>query len=163
MSRVCAAILVVVLGVAAAGCGGSSAESSGGPPPATTGAPPSTPAKASTVIGPDTVTGILRAKKPTTPLTASLRATGHSPVAGADWTFIVKAKNKDGTPTMGTVRAILLLNGKLYDTIGWYGMNGKLSHSVVFPLDRKDLPLVFQAQLIANGGVVNLNYPLKVR
>ena len=113
--------------------------------------------------GPETVTGILPSKRPQTPLTVSLTATGHRPVAGESWSFIVKAKNKDGSPTPGTVRAILLEHGKLYDTIGWYGFSGKLRHSVVFPLERKNLPLVFEAQVIANGGVVNLKYPIKVR
>jgi hypothetical protein len=160
--RSLAAIFAFVV-LAAAGCGGSGS-SSGGPPPATTATvtvPVTTPA--STVPGPDTVTGILAPAKPKTPLKASLTATGHRPVAGDSWTFIVKAKNKDGSPTMGTVRAILLLSGKLYDTIGWFGFSGQLTHSLVFPLDRKDLPLTFQAQIIANGGVVNLNYPIKVQ
>ena len=162
MSRLRAAILAVAC-LAAAGCGSSSPSGGGAPPPppTTTGAPVAAPA--STAPGPDTVTGILPAAKPKTPLKASLSATGHRPVAGDNWTFVVKANNKDGTPTMGTVRAILLSNGKLYDTIGWFGFDGELRHSVVFPLERKDLALVFQAQVIANGGVVNLNYPIKVR
>ena len=170
MARVLA-LAVSLVALAAAGCGGSSSSSSSPPdagaPPASTGStsptPQVAPATTTSAPGPDTVTGILPPAKPKPPLIAALTATGHRPVAGDDWTFIVKSKNKDGTPTVGTVRAILLSNGKLYDTIGWFGFSGELKHSVVFPLERKDLSLVFQAQVIANGGVVNLNYPIKVQ
>jgi hypothetical protein len=120
-----------------------------------------------TVIAPTTTaatgTGVRPPARAGTPFIASLTAAGHRPVAGEDWTFTVRAKNKDGTPAGGTVRALLLLNGKLYDTIGWYGFNGTFTHAVNFPLERKDLPLVFRAQVIANGGVKNLDYPIKVQ
>jgi hypothetical protein len=164
-----AALIAVVL--AAAGCGGSSSSSSGTTPVAatTTAAPTVTSTVTDTVIAPTTTgtaatgTGALPPARPGTPFIASLTAAGHRPVAGEDWTFTVRAKNKDGTPAGGTVRALLLLNGKLYDTIGWYGFNGTFTHAVNFPLERKDLPLVFRAQVIANGGVKNLDYPIKVQ
>jgi hypothetical protein len=164
--RALAAALALVA-LTAAGCGGSSSSSS-----ATTtvvAAPTVTATVTDTVLAPTTTalaatgTGVLPVLKPSPPFIASLTADGHRPVAGEDWTFTVRAKNKDGTPTGGTVRALLLLNGKLYDTIGWYGFNGKLTHAVNFPLERKDLPLVFRAQIVANGGVKNLDYPIKVR
>jgi hypothetical protein len=162
-----AALIAVVL--AAAGCGGSSSSSSGTTTVAatTTAAPTVTSTVTDTVIAPTTTaatgTGVLPPAKAGTPFIASLTAAGHRPVAGEDWTFTVRAKNKDGTPAGGTVRALLLLNGKLYDTIGWYGFNGTFTHAVNFPLERKDLPLVFRAQVIANGGVKNLDYPIKVQ
>jgi hypothetical protein len=161
-----AALFPVAL--AAAGCGGSSSSSS-----ATTtvvAAPTVTATVTDTVVAPPTTTaaaatgtGVLPPARPKPAFIASLTAAGHRPVAGEDWTFTVRAKNKDGTPTGGTVRALLLLNGKLYDTIGWYAFNGALTHAVNFPLERKDLPLVFRAQVVANGGVENLDYPIKVR
>lgn len=133
----------------------------------TAAAPTATATVTDTVIAPPTTaatgTGVLPPAKPGAPFIASLTAAGHRPVAGEDWTFTVRAKNKDGTPAGGTVRALLLLNGKLYDTIGWYGFNGTFTHAVNFPLERKDLPLVFRAQVIANGGVKNLDYPIKVQ
>jgi len=159
-----AAFLVVAL--AAAGCGGSSSSSSG---TTTVAAPTVTATVTDTVTAPTTTaaaatgTGVLPPARAGTPFIASLTAAGHRPVAGEDWTFTVRAKNKDGTPAGGTVRALLLLNGKLYDTIGWYGFNGTFTHAVNFPLERKDLPLVFRAQVIANGGVKNLDYPIKVQ
>jgi hypothetical protein len=163
-----AALIAVVL--AAAGCGGSSSSSSGTTTvaeTATVAAPTVTATVTDTVIAPTTTaatgTGVLPPARAGTPFIASLTAAGHRPVAGEDWTFTVRAKNKDGTPAGGTVRALLLLNGKLYDTIGWYGFNGTFTHAVNFPLERKDLPLVFRAQVIANGGVKNLDYPIKVQ
>jgi hypothetical protein len=153
---------LLLLAAATGWGGGGSAESTTAPQtvPAVTG---TVSAPASTAPSPETVTGILPEAKPQTPFIARLTATGHRPVAGEEWTFEVNAKNKDGSPTAGTVRAILLLNGKVYDTIGWFGFSGNLKHSVTFPLERKDLPLTFQAQVIANGGVRNLDYPLKVQ
>ena len=167
MHRASAAALIAVV-LAAAGCGGSSSSSSGTTTvAATTAAPTVTSTVTDTVIAPTTTaatgTGVLPPARPGTPFIASLTADGHRPVAGEDWTFTVRAKNKDGTPAGGTVRALLLLNGKLYDTIGWYGFNGTFTHAVNFPLERKDLPLVFRAQVIANGGVKNLDYPIKVQ
>jgi hypothetical protein len=158
---------LVVAALAAAGCGGSSSSSSG--TTTVVAAPTVTATVTDTVIAPTTTaaaatgTGVVPPERPSTPFIASLTAAGHRPVAGEDWTFTVKAKNKDGTPAGGTVRALLLLNGKLYDTIGWYGFNGTFTHAVNFPLERKDLPLVFRAQVIANGGVKNLDYPIKVQ
>jgi hypothetical protein len=167
--RVSAAALIAVV-LAAAGCGGSSSSSSGTTTVAettTVAAPTLTATVTDTVIAPTataaTGTGVVPPARPGTPFIASLTAAGHRPVAGEDWTFTVRAKNKDGTPAGGTVRALLLLNGKLYDTIGWYGFNGTFTHAVNFPLERKDLPLVFRAQVIANGGVKNLDYPIKVQ
>lgn len=165
MHRVLAAALVLVA-LAAAGCGGSSSSST--TTTTVAAAPTVTSTVTDTVIAPTTTasptdTGMLPVAEPQTPFVATLSAAGHRPVAGEDWTFTVKAKNKDGKPTGGTVRALLLLNGELYDTIGWYGFNGALTHAVNFPLERKDLPLVFRAQIVANGGVKNLDYPIKVR
>jgi len=165
-----AAFLVVAL--AAAGCGGSSSSSSGTTtvaetatvtPPTVTATVTDTVTAPTTTAAAATGTGVLPPARAGTPFIASLTAAGHRPVAGEDWTFTVRAKNKDGTPAGGTVRALLLLNGKLYDTIGWYGFNGTFTHAVNFPLERKDLPLVFRAQVIANGGVKNLDYPIKVQ
>jgi hypothetical protein len=168
VNRAFAAALALVA-LTAAGCGGSSSSSSS----VTTtvvASPTVTATVTDTVVAPPattaaaaTGTGVLPVLRPSPPFTASLTADGHRPVAGEDWTFTVRAKNKDGTPTGGTVRALLILNGKLYDTIGWYGFNGKLTHAVNFPLERKDLPLVFRAQIVANGGVKNLDYPIKVQ
>jgi len=163
--RAFAAALVLVA-LALAGCGGSSSSSG---TTTVAAAPTVTATVTDTVMAPTTTaaaatgTGVLPSAKPAAPFIASLTAAGHRPVAGEDWTFTVKAKNKDGKPVGGTVRALLLLNGKLYDTIGWYGFNGTFTHAVNFPLERKDLPLVFRAQVIANGGVKNLDYPIKVR
>jgi hypothetical protein len=164
--RVLAAALVLAA-LAAAGCGGSSSSSTTttveAQPTVTSTVTDTVVITPTTTAAPATDTGMLPVAKPQTAFVASLTAAGHRPVAGEDWTFTVKAKNKDGTPTGGTVRAILVLNGKLYDTIGWYAFNGALTHAVNFPLERKDLPLVFRAQIVANGGVKNLDYPIKVR
>jgi hypothetical protein len=143
----------VLLALVLAGCGGdsSSADTSGA---ATTA--PSEPAPiATTEPAEKDETGLDAERKPTMPFTIKLTADGHNPVAGEDWTFAVSARNEDGTPTDGTVRAYLLLDGKLYDTIGWYLFQGTYHRTIQFPLERKDLQLVFQAQVEANGGLVN--------
>jgi hypothetical protein len=156
-----AAPVVPLFVLAVAACGGGGGTAAPNTPQATT--PAATATVSATPPAEATATGMLPQSKPKAPITATLTATGHRPVAGEPWTFVVKAKNKTGGVAGGTVRALLLLNGKLYDTIGWYGFRGTLKHSVTFPLERKDLPLVFRAQIVANGGVTNLDYPIKVR
>lgn len=155
-----AALLLLVLGLA--GCGGDSSDpgSVGGP---TTQAPEPAPAD-TTEPAPLAPSGLEQERKPSPPFTIKVSATGNRPVAGEDWTFTVSARNGDGTPTDGTVRAYLLLEGKLYDTIGWFLFQGRYHRTIQFPLERKDLPLVFQVQVEANGGLKNAaGYPIKVQ
>jgi hypothetical protein len=143
-----------------AGCGGGSTDTAANaeqPPPAATATTPATPSP------PTPSSGILPERAPETPFTVLLTASGHRPVAGEDWTFTVKAKSKNGSPVGGTVRALVLLQGKLYDTIGWFAFDGTYTKTIRFPLERKDLPLVLRAQVEANGGVKNADYPFKVQ
>jgi hypothetical protein len=103
-------------------------------------------------------------RKPNKPFTVTVTASGHRPVAGEDWTFTVKARDAKGKPVGGTVRTYLLLDGKLYDTIGWFLFQGTYHRTIQFPLERKDLPLVFRVQVEANGGLKNaVDYPIKVQ
>jgi hypothetical protein len=152
-----------LVAVALAGCGGGGSTDSG-TPAATTSPAPETPPVATAEPAQKDESGLDAERKPTTPFTVDVSATGHRPVAGEDWTFTVNAKNADGTPTDGTVRAYLLLDGKLYDTIGWYLFQGNYHRTIQFPLERKDLPLTFRVQVEANGGLTNAtDYPIKVQ
>jgi len=150
---------------ALAGCGGGGGDSSSAGSGATTAS--AEPAPAATTFAEPAAkdeSGLDAERKPSTPFTIQFSADGHRPVAGEDWTFNVSAKNADGTPTDGTVRAYLLLDGKLYDTIGWYLFQGKYHRTIQFPLERKDLPLAFRVQVEANGGLKNAaDYPIKVQ
>jgi hypothetical protein len=153
-----------LLAVAAlSGCGGGGDSSGGGD--GTTAA--AEPAPAATTLAEPAAkdpSGLDAERKPTTPFAIQVTADGHRPVAGEDWTFNVSAKNADGTPTDGTVRVYLLLDGKLYDTIGWYLFQGTYHRTIQFPLERKDLPLAFRVQVEANGGLKNArDYPIKVQ
>ena len=152
------------LSVAAlAGCGGGSS-SSEGPGATTVSAEPEPTATTLAEPAAKDSSGLDAERKPSKPFTVQVTADGHRPVAGEDWTFNVSAKNADGTPTDGTVRAYLLLDGKLYDTIGWYLFQGKYHRTIQFPLERKDLPLAFRVQVEANGGLKNAaDYPIKVQ
>jgi len=146
----------VVLG--SAGCGGTSSTSppsTGGPPPATTVPLVST---ASTATAKAKAAG-----SPKTAYKASLVTDGHNPAVGKPWYFTVRAFNRDGTPVAGTVKAEVLLSGKLIDTIGWFGFKGTLKHAVRWRSDKKDQPLVFRAEIDANGGVRYLDYPILVK
>ena len=106
---------------------------------------------------------MLAPRKPNKPFTITLKTSGRRPVAGEDWTFTVTARDDAGKPIGGAGRAYLLLNGKVYDTIGWFTFDGTYTRTLQFPLERKDLPLVFRAQVVANGGVKNADYPIKVQ
>jgi len=151
-------VLLSTLVFGAAGCGGSSSSSpppGGGPPPATT-APFVSTASTATVKA-------KAAGSPKTPFKARLVTDGHNPAVGKPWHFTVRAVNRDGTPVAGTVKAEVLLSGKLIDTIGWFGFKGTLKHAVRWRSDKKGQPLVFRAEIDANGGVRYLDYPILVK
>ncbi len=97
------------------------------------------------------------------PFKATLVTDGHNPAVGKPWHFTVKASNRDGTPVAGTVKAEVLLSGKLIDTIGWFGFSGTLKHAVRWTSDKKGQPLVFRAEIEANGGARHLDYPIRVK
>jgi len=156
----------VLAAFALAGCGsGGSSDAGTAPATATTAAAPEpAPPAATTEPAQTDESGVDAERKPAKPFAVQVTATGHRPVAGEDWTFTVKAKNADGTPTDGTVRAYLLMDGKLYDTLGWYLFQGTYHRTIQFPLERKDLSLVFRVQVEANGGLKNAkDYPIKVQ
>ena len=151
---------------ALAGCGGGGGDSSGGGDGAATTSAAEPAPQPTTIAEPAAKdeSGLDAEQKPLKPFAINVTATGHRPVAGEDWTFNVAAKNADGTPTDGTVRAYLLLDGKLYDTIGWFLFQGNYHRTIQFPLERKDLPLAFRVQVEANGGLKNArDYPIKVQ
>ena len=97
------------------------------------------------------------------PFKATLVTDGHNPAVGEPWHFTVKASNRNGTPVAGTVKAEVLLSGKVIDTIGWFGFSGTLKHTVKWTPDKKGQPLVFRAEIDANGGAKYLDYPIRVR
>ena len=163
MTRRLASFAAALVVLALAGCGGGSSEvgSDGGGATTQSAEPPPV---ATTEPAEKDPSGLDAERKPTPPFTIKVSATGHRPVAGEDWTFTVSARNADGTPTDGTVRAYLLLDGKLYDTIGWFLFQGTYHRTIQFPLERKDLPLVFRVQVEANGGLQNArDFPIKVQ
>jgi hypothetical protein len=163
VSRRLAPALAALVALLLAGCGGGSSGEGGTAQTPTPAAPPATDT-ATTEPEALAPSGLAAERKPTQPFTITVTATGHRPVAGEDWTFTVKARNSDGTPTDGTVRAYLLLDGKLYDTIGWFVFQGVYHKTIQFPLERKDLPLAFRAQVEANGGLQNAkDYPIVVQ
>ena len=155
--------VAALVALALAGCGGGSS-GDGGAAQAPTPASPGISATTAPEPEPLAPSGLAAERKPAKPFTITVTATGHRPVAGEDWTFTVNARNADGTPTDGTVRAYLLQDGKLYDTIGWFVFQGTYHKTIQFPLERKDLPLVFRAQVEANSGLQNAkDYPIVVQ
>lgn len=140
----------------AAACGGTSSSTpppAGGPPPVTTAPIVTTPV----------TTAAANPGSPKRPFKATLVTDGHRPVVGKPWHFTVKASNTDGTPVAGTVKVKVLLSGKLIDTIGWFGFNGTLKHTVSWTSDKRGQPLVFRAEVDANGGAKYLDYPIRVK
>jgi len=167
-------VLLSTLVFGAAGCGGSSSSS----PPSTGARPPATTAPVVSTASTSTASAKAKARargkakakakakaagSPQMPYRASLVTDGRNPVVGKPWSFTVRAFNRDGTPVAGTVKAEVLLSGKLIDTIGWFGFKGTLKHAVRWRSDKKGQPIVFRAQIVANGGVRNLDYPILVK
>ena len=46
------------------------------------------------------------------------------PAAGAPWHFVVRSTDAAGHPVAGTAIVRVLVAGRTFDTVGWFGFNG---------------------------------------
>ena len=51
---------------------------------------------------------------------------GRAPAAGKPWHFVLRSTDAAGHPVGGTAIVRVLVAGRTFDTVGWFGFNGVL-------------------------------------
>jgi hypothetical protein len=147
-------IAVVVAGLAAVGCGGSESSHH------TTRAHTTTPASASTVAN------IARATTPTVssgPVHGSLRGASHSPTAGKEWAYTVRATGVGGKPLSGTVETEFAFAGTVVgrEAPPKHRLRaGLLRDSIRFPPAAVGHPITLVTVIRTPAGSVALGWPV---
>ena len=93
----------------------------------------------------------------------TLTGQNHSPRAGARWGYVVRAVTSSGKRFNGTAVMRVLVNGKVVDTIGWFGFKGVLRKSYRFNPVLRGKRAVLQAKVIGTGGKRIVGYAVRVR
>jgi hypothetical protein len=92
-----------------------------------------------------------------------LTADNHRPRASATWHYVVRARDKAGRPVAGTAIVRVLVRGKIVDTLGWFGFNGKLRRGYRWSPHLKGSYAVLQAKVVGPGGSRIAGYGVRVR
>jgi hypothetical protein len=95
----------------------------------------------------------------------SVRVSGQSrrPVAGKAWSFSVHAVTANRTRFSGTAIMRVLVQGKVVDTIGWFGFKGYLHRTYHWSTTLRGRRAVLQAKVVGPGGIRTVGYAVSVR
>jgi hypothetical protein len=95
-------------------------------------------------------------------VTASLRATGHSPRVAAPWPihFVVE---RNGKPAKAEVRYEYVFAGQVVAHRSHYKFTGRFRDVFNWPASAVGYPLTFRAVILSEGATLNLDYPVQVR
>ena len=99
--------------------------------------------------------------KPT--FSAAVAGKTRTPRAGANWPFVVRARNAAGSGVPGTARVRVLLHGKVVDTVGWYGFKGMLRKTYSWSPTIRGQRALLQATVVGPGGTRAVAYAVRVR
>jgi hypothetical protein len=94
---------------------------------------------------------------------AMLRVASRRPVAGATWWFAVRAVDARGRPAGGTAVVQVLARGRVVDTVGWFGFDGRLRRTYRWSRALRGASAILQAKVIGPGGYRTHRYRLRVR
>jgi hypothetical protein len=94
---------------------------------------------------------------------ARLRGATHRPRAGHAWRYEVSAVAGGGRRFAGTAMVRVVLNGRVIDTVGWFGFRGALHRTYRWPASLRGLTAVFEARVVGSGGARTVRYPVTVR
>lgn len=86
-----------------------------------------------------------------------------SPLAGANWPFVVRARNAAGRGVAGTARVRVLVHGKIVDTVGWFGFKGLLHKTYRWSPTIRGQRALLQATVVGPGGTRAVIYAVRVR
>jgi hypothetical protein len=101
---------------------------------------------------------------PKEPFTITFSSAGHRPVAGKPWRYTVKAFNGDGSPVVGTVVPSVLDGAHHHvDGVGSFGFKGTLTKTYTWNPEWRGQVLLFEVDIVANGGTKRLDFPVHLR
>jgi hypothetical protein len=93
----------------------------------------------------------------------SLAGQTRAPVAGAPWRYVVHAANTNGTRFSGTAVLRVLANGRVADTLGWFGFKRTLRGTYRWSRQLRHDVALFQVKVIGPGGTRATSYRVRVR
>jgi hypothetical protein len=93
----------------------------------------------------------------------TLLGQSRTPRAGVRWRYVVRAVDTSGKRFGGTAIMRVVVNGKIVDTIGWFGFKGLLRGTYRFNPVLKGKRAVLQAKVIGPGGSRIAGYVVRVR
>lgn len=87
----------------------------------------------------------------------------RTPLAGAPWTFVVRARNAAGGGVAGAARVRVVLHGKVADTVGWFGVKGLLRKTYHWSPRLRGQRALLQVSMVGPGGTRTVAYAVRVR
>ena len=143
--------------LALSGCGGSSGGSSH---------TDSTPATSATQGAPSSATGTANGAGQVTAsaagVTASMRATTHTPRVGVPWPLHFLVSGPAGAAQPASVSYEFLFAGQVVAHRSHYLFRGRFSDTVLWPASAVGYPLTFRAVVRAAASTLNLDYQVRV-
>ena len=99
-----------------------------------------------------------------------LTADSHHPRAGSPWHYEVRVTDRSGKPVAARIHLQILFGGAPVGQVGRHRVaNGVWRETIgtginqPFPARARNVPLVFEAVVIADGQTKKVNYPITVR
>lgn len=92
-----------------------------------------------------------------------VRGGTRTPLASANWTFSVRARNAAGRGISGTARVRVLLHGRLIDTVGWFGIKRSFRKTYRWSPRLRGQRALLQVSVVGPGGTRTVAYAVRVR
>jgi hypothetical protein len=93
----------------------------------------------------------------------SVGGKNRRPLAGAKWSFVVRARNAAGHGVSGTAKVRVLLHGKVVDTVGWFAFKGSLRKTYSWSPTLRGQRALLQVSVVGPGGTRTVAYAVHVR
>lgn len=93
----------------------------------------------------------------------SVRGKNRRPLAEANWSFVVRARNAAGRGVSGTAKVRVLLHGKVVDTVGWFAFKGSLRKPYSWSPTLRGQRVLLQVSVVGPGGTRTFAYAVHVR
>jgi len=94
---------------------------------------------------------------------ATVSGDGRRPLAGAKWSFVVRAHNAAGQGVAATAKIYVLLHGKVVDTVGWLSFKGSLRKTYRWSPTLRHQGALLQVNVVGPGGMRAVSYAVHVR
>jgi hypothetical protein len=94
---------------------------------------------------------------------ATVSGQNRRPSVGTPWWWAVRARGAGGHAAGGTAIVRVVVAGKVVDTVGWFGFDGRLQRAYRWSLKLRGSPALFQAKIVGPGGTRTVAYAVRVR